>query len=68
MSGRLLRLSVAGKRLGDVTPNTVRAWIRRGKIVGIKTPGGHWRVPEEEVERCLQNKTHRDLAIHVVTH
>lgn len=54
---RLLRLSVAGQRLGDVTAKTVRRWIRHGKIGGVKLPGGHWRVPEDEVDRYLANKT-----------
>lgn len=53
MSERLLRLSVAGKRLGDVTAKTVQAWIRRGKIAGVKLPSGHWRVPEREIERYI---------------
>lgn len=55
---RLLRLSVAGQRLGDVTAKTVRRWIRTGKIGGVRLPGGHWRVSEDEIDRYLENKTY----------
>lgn len=35
----------------DVTPYTVRDWLKSGKLKGVKSPGGQWRVTEEEVER-----------------
>lgn len=60
MTDRLLRLRAAGKRLGDIKAKTVREWIRRGKILGVRLPNGHWRVTEQEVDRCLENKTYRN--------
>jgi excisionase family DNA binding protein len=34
-----------------VNAKTVKRWIRAGKLDAIKTPGGHWRIPTESVER-----------------
>lgn len=50
---RLLRLSVAAARLGGVSTKTIRAWIRRGILRGVRLPNGHWRIPEGEIARCL---------------
>lgn len=44
-SDRRLHLRVVAQRFG-VTVNTVRKWIRSGKLAAERTPGGHWRVPE----------------------
>lgn len=52
---RLLRLSVAAKRLGGWTPKTIRRWIKRGKIQATKAPNGHWLIAESEVQRCQEN-------------
>lgn len=35
----------------DVSQYTVRDWLKTGKLNGIKSPGGQWRVTKEEVER-----------------
>ena len=32
-----------------VEPPTVREWIRKGLIRGIRTPGRQWRVPASQV-------------------
>ena len=32
---------------------TVARWARTGKIKAIRTVGGHWRIPESEVKRLL---------------
>jgi len=34
----------AAKACG-VKLNTIKNWIRNGKITAIQTPGGHWRIP-----------------------
>ena len=34
----------------DVTPYTIRQWIRDGKIKALK-PGGHWRIERGEFKR-----------------
>ncbi len=35
----------AARRLG-VGLNTIKRWIARGELEGVRTPGGHWRIPE----------------------
>ncbi len=35
----------AAKRCG-VKLNTIKNWIRSGEITAIRTPGGHWRIPQ----------------------
>ena len=42
----------AAKRLG-VGYSTLKNWIRQGQIRTTRTPGGHHRVSEVEVERLL---------------
>lgn len=32
---------------------TVKQWIYTGKIRSVKTPGGHHRIPENEIDRLL---------------
>ena len=32
-----------------VHPNTLRRWIHEGRIKAVRTPGGKFRIPEEEV-------------------
>ncbi|MBP2147235.1 excisionase family DNA binding protein [Methanofollis sp. W23] len=44
--------NVVGAELG-VHPQTVRRWIKQGKIRGIKY-GRQWRVPFEEFERIVR--------------
>lgn len=42
-----------------VTPPTIIQWIKGGFIKCIVTPGGHRRIPAEEIERVwkeMQNK------------
>ena len=42
---------------------TLKQWIYRGKIRTAKTPGGHHRVPESEIDRMLPKKLERgDIA------
>ena len=48
----------AAKVLGVSYP-TLKQWIYRGKIRTIKTPGGHHRVPENEIDRLLPKKLMR---------
>jgi excisionase family DNA binding protein len=35
----------------NVKKQTVIRWIRSNRIQAIKTPGGHWRVSEYEIEK-----------------
>ena len=48
----------AAKILGISYP-TLKQWIYRGKIRTAKTPGGHHRVPESEIDRMLPKKLGR---------
>ena len=42
----------AALRLGISYP-TMKQWIYRGKIKSVKTPGGHYRIPEAELDGLL---------------
>jgi excisionase family DNA binding protein len=34
--------------------NTIKRWIASGDLRGIRTPGGHWRIPELELQNFMQ--------------
>ena len=53
----LLTPREAALRLGISYP-AIKQWLYRGKIKGIKTPGGHYRIPEAELD-CLLHKAKR---------
>jgi len=53
--GRTLTIQQAADKL-QVRPNTVRRWIRRGRIPGCKI-GRIFRIPEEELERVLSGRS-----------
>lgn len=36
-----------------VSGETVREWCRRGQVSALTTPGGHYRIPREELRRLL---------------
>src|SRR5947208_2868425 len=38
---------------------TLKQWIYHGKIKSVKTPGGHHRVPESEIDRLIPMKFER---------
>jgi len=54
---RLYSVGEASKLLG-VTIKTIREWDRLGKIRTIKTPGGHRRIPKEEINRITSTDSH----------
>ncbi|CAN5449955.1 hypothetical protein BH10ACI2_BH10ACI2_18060 [soil metagenome] len=45
----------AAEMIGISYP-TIKKWIYEGKIKSIKTPGGHHRIPPDEVERLSGHK------------
>jgi excisionase family DNA binding protein len=47
---RLLKPAEVASLL-HVSPSTLRTWIRAGKLRCVKTLGGHYRIPQGEVER-----------------
>jgi molybdopterin-binding protein len=59
---RLLAPREAANILGVSYP-TLKQWIYKGKIKTAKTPGGHHRVPESEIDRLIPKKLERgDIA------
>ena len=44
------RLREAGELLG-ISYQTIKLWIYQNKIRSVKTPGGHHRIPQSEIER-----------------
>lgn len=42
-----------------VTPATVLNWIRAGKLEGVRTPGGHYRVQRSRLEPVLGQRKKR---------
>jgi molybdopterin-binding protein len=48
----LLSPREAAQRLGISYP-TIKQWLYQGKIKGVKTPGGHHRIPEAELDSFL---------------
>ena len=55
---RLLAPREAANILGISYP-TLKQWIYRGKVKTAKTPGGHHRVPESEIDRLFPTKLDR---------
>lgn len=49
----------AALRLGIAYP-TVKQWLYRGKIKAVKTPGGHYRIPEAELDSLLHKAKRPD--------
>ena len=46
-------------QLAGVSYPTLKQWIYQKKIVTAKTPGGHHRVPESEIDRLIPKKLER---------
>ena len=55
---RLLAPREAARILGISYP-TLKQWIYRGKLKTAKTPGGHHRVPESEIDRLIPKNLER---------
>jgi molybdopterin-binding protein len=49
-SSALYRVPEAARLLSISAP-TLKLWIRRGTVHSIKTPGGHHRIPQGEIDR-----------------
>jgi len=49
----------AALRLGISYP-TLKQWIYSGKIKAVKTPGGHYRIPEAELDGLLHKAKRPD--------
>ena len=55
---RLLAPREAANVLGISYP-TLKQWIYHGKLKSVKTPGGHHRVPESEIDRLIPKRLER---------
>lgn len=44
----------AAKQLGISYP-TIKQWLYRGKLRALKTPGGHYRIHEREIQALLRS-------------
>jgi len=55
---KLLAPREAANILGISYP-TLKQWIYKGKLRTAKTPGGHHRVPESEIDRLFPKKLER---------
>ena len=55
---KLLAPREAANILGISYP-TLKQWIYHGKIKSVKTPGGHHRVPESEIDRLIPKSLQR---------
>jgi molybdopterin-binding protein len=55
---KLLPPREAANILGISYP-TLKQWIYNGKLKTAKTPGGHHRVPESEIDRLIPKKLDR---------
>lgn len=40
-----------------VAPKTVRKYIKKGQLAGIKMPGGDWRMKPEHLDRWMEKRT-----------
>src|ERR1700682_6797942 len=58
MARKLLAPREAANILGISYP-TVKQWIYHGKLKSVKTPGGHHRVPESEIDRLIPKRLER---------
>ena len=59
MDGEGADEGVAAERrspLLHVTPHTVSEWARRGDLTAGRTPGGHLRIPNDEVLRLYRSR------------
>jgi excisionase family DNA binding protein len=58
MSDETPRLLTPGEvaALLRVDPKTVTRWAAAGRITSIRTPGGHRRYPETDVQRILSGE------------
>jgi len=58
---RLVRPEVLAE-LFDVEFDTVVQWAKTGKVRGLRTPGGHWRIFESEIERLIAEQLSEQMA------
>lgn len=64
----MLKLSEFAATLG-ISTKTARRWITSGKISGVQTPGGHWRVPRSQLTKreLTTSQFARLVGVHPIT-
>ena len=56
MVEKLLTPEEAAELMG-VNADTVRNWLRRGTLKGVKLGGRIWRIKEKDLEAFIDNKS-----------
>lgn len=56
MSGRLLTARIVAEHLG-LTPETVLAWVREGKLPAFRLPSGQIRFREADLDAWLEQRS-----------
>ncbi len=51
----LLKVTDAARAL-RVSSETVRRWVREGRIRAVQTPSGHLRIPQDEIDRVTKGE------------
>ena len=54
MTTELYTPRAAAERLGISYP-TIKQWLYHGKLRAVKTPGGHYRIHEREIQNFLRS-------------
>ena len=54
--GALIKPATAGKLL-DRSASTIRRWLNKGYLDGVKLPSGQWAVDEDSVEDLRNPQT-----------
>ncbi|MDX8401486.1 MAG: response regulator [Mariprofundaceae bacterium] len=49
----MYRTTGEAARICGVSINTIKNWIRRGRLEAVRTPGGHWRIPAAALDAFL---------------
>ena len=45
----------------SVTPDSILKWIKSGKLKARRTPGGHYRIPRENVVLLLKESKQENI-------
>ena len=51
----------------SVSPDSVLKWIKSGKIIAYRTPGGHYRVEKKEIDALIQKTEISPLTLNDTT-
>jgi excisionase family DNA binding protein len=55
-SGQQLLTPAHVGELLQVEPRTVRKWLHQGALIGVRLPGGDWRVLHADFDHFLQQR------------